>query len=484
MMDILSIMLVVLFSFNIIFAGVIIFIERKDATSTWAWLMILLFIPFLGFIIYLFLGQNLTRNRLFDWEGIKKVGIEDLINTQMKQIRDPEFTFDNDIVEANRDMIYMHLLKNDAVLMKNNKIDILVDGKEKFRQLLSDIHNAKNHIHIQYYIFRKDGIGQQILNALIKKAKQGVTVRVLYDELGSRKLRRKDFSKLTAVGGEIGVFFPSRFSLINFRLNYRNHRKLVIIDGQIGYVGGFNIGDEYLGLSKKFGYWRDTHIRISGTAVDPMQTRFIMDWNQASKHYSIEFKEEYFPTQKHYSGDANLQIVSSGPDSEWEQIKNGYIKMIMSAKESIYIQSPYFIPDKSLLNAIEIAVTTGKDVRLMIPNKPDHPFVYWATYSHIGELLKTGAMVYIYEKGFIHAKTIVVDRKICSVGTANIDMRSFKLNFEVNAFIYDEETSKRLAISFEKDIESSTHLTKQMYDKRPKIIRFKESISRLLSPIL
>lgn len=483
-MNIFSILLVVLFGLNMVFAAIIIFIERKDATATWAWLMILFFIPFLGFLVYLFLGQNLTRSRLFDWEGIKKVGIEDLISKQMNQIRDPKFKFDNDIVEEHRDMIFMHLLKNDAVLMEDNNIDLFFDGKDKFKQLLSDIAEAKNHIHIQYYIFRKDGVGKQIIDALVEKAKQGVKVRVLYDELGSRKLRRKDFSELTAVGGEIGVFFPSRFPLINIRLNYRNHRKLVIIDGQIGYVGGFNVGDEYLGLSKKFGYWRDTHIRISGTAVDPMQTRFIMDWNQASKHFYIHFEDRYFPTEKQCHGDAVLQIVSSGPDSEWEQIKNGYIKMILSAKESVYIQSPYFIPDKSLLDAIQIAATTGIEVSLMIPNKPDHPFVYWATYSHVGELLKAGANVYIYEKGFIHAKTIVVDRKICSVGTANIDMRSFKLNFEVNAFIYDKQTSETLACTFEKDILLSTHLTKELYDKRSKRIRFKESVSRLLSPIL
>ena len=483
-MNIFSILLVVLYGLNMVFAAIIIFIERKDASTTWAWLMILFFIPFLGFLVYLFLGQNLTRSRLFDWEGIKKVGIEDLITNQLNQIRDSDFKFDNEIVEEHRDMIYMHLLKNDAVLMEDNNIDLFVDGKKKFKELLSDITAAKNHIHIQYYIFRKDGVGGQIIDALIEKAKQGVSVRVLYDELGSRKLRIKDFAELIAAGGEVGVFFPSRFPLINIRLNYRNHRKLVIIDGQIGYVGGFNVGDEYLGLSKKFGYWRDTHIKISGTAVDPMQTRFIMDWNQASKHHYIHFEDRYFPKQKQSHGDAALQIVSSGPDSEWEQIKNGYIKMIMAAKKSVYIQSPYFIPDKSLLDAVRIAATAGVDVRVMIPNKPDHPFVYWATYSHVGEILKAGAKVYIYEKGFIHAKTIVVDRKICSVGTANIDMRSFKLNFEVNAFIYDKETSEALAHIFEKDSLSSTSLTKEMYDQRPKRIRFKESVSRLLSPIL
>ncbi|WP_280770957.1 cardiolipin synthase [Salipaludibacillus daqingensis] len=482
-MDITSVLLVLLFVFNILFAGVIIFIERKDASSAWAWVLILFFIPVLGFIIYLFLGQNLTRRRLFDWEGVKKVGIVEIISKQIEQIQNPSFTFHDTNVDPYRDLIYMHLVNNDAILTKDNNVEVFHDGRHKFDQLIEDIRQAKDHIHIQYYIFRNDTIGKQLINEMTKKAKEGLNVRILYDELGSRKLRRKDFLELTEAGGEVGVFFPARFPLINIRLNYRNHRKLCIIDGQIGYVGGFNVGDEYIGESKKFGYWRDTHLKIKGNVVDPMQTRFILDWNQASKHLFIEYEPRYFP-MKTNQGNATIQLVSSGPDSEWEQIKNGYMKMIMTAKESIYIQTPYFIPDESLLDALRIACLSGKDVRIMIPNKPDHPFIYWATLSHIGGLLSSGAKVYIYEKGFIHAKSIVVDRNMNSVGTANIDNRSFKLNFEVNAFIYDKETSETLAQAFERDILDSTRLTEELYNKRSNWIRFKESISRLLSPIL
>ncbi|MDQ0255143.1 cardiolipin synthase [Evansella vedderi] len=482
-MDIFSFLLAILFIVNMFLASVIIFIERKDASTTWAWILILFFIPFIGFIIYLFLGQNLTRRRLFHWEGVKKVGIEDLITKQISQLKDSNFRFNNEIVEKYHDLIYMHLVNNDAVLTLGNEIEILTDGREKFDRLLEDIHQAKDHIHIQYYIFRKDGIGKEIIEALTKKAKEGVLVRVLYDELGSRQLRRKDFRGLVDAGGEVGVFFPSKLALINIRLNYRNHRKLVIVDGEIGFIGGFNVGDEYLGLKEKFGYWRDTHLRLKGKVVDTLQTRFILDWNQASKQYSIHYDDRYFP-KKVISGDAAIQVVSSGPDSEWEQIKNGYIKMILSAKDSIYIQTPYFIPDQSLLDALRIAALSGKDVRVMIPKFPDHPFVYWATFSYVGELLKTGAKVYIYDKGFLHAKTIVIDRELNCVGTANIDIRSFKLNFEVNAFIYDQRNSEKLAVSFEKDMEDSTELTTELYNQRSRWIRFKESISRLLSPIL
>lgn len=482
-MDILSYLLPLLFIINIIFAGIIIFIERKDASATWAWVLILFFIPFLGFIIYIFLGQNLTRRRLFDWEGIQKIGIHDILNHQIKQIQNSSFSYHNKNIDPYRDLIYMHLINNDAVLTKDNAIEVITDGEEKFKTLMNDIKQAEDHIHLQYYIFRNDGLGKELIMLLAQKAREGLRVKVLYDELGSRKLRRKHFKELTAAGGEVGVFFPSKIALINIRLNYRNHRKLTIIDGKIGYVGGFNAGDEYIGSSKKFGYWRDTHLRISGNAVDPMQTRFILDWNQASKNFAIEYEARYFP-MKEPNGNAAVQIVSSGPDSEWEQIKNGYIKMITTAEKSIYIQTPYFIPDESLMDAIRIACLSGVDVRIMIPRMPDHPFVYWATLSHIGQALKAGAKVFIYQKGFIHAKTIVVDRKLSSVGTANIDMRSFRLNFEVNAFIYDQESSETLAAAFEKDMLESDKLTAEKYANRSKKVRFKESISRLLSPVL
>ena len=326
-------------------------------------------------------------------------------------------------------------------------------------------------------------LGKRLVAALTKKAKQGVKVRVLYDDLGSRGLRPSFFKELKAAGGEVEVFFPSKLRLINLRLNYRNHRKLVIIDGKIGYVGGFNVGDEYLGLVPRFGYWRDTHLRIQGFAVYAIQTRFILDWNQASDKSDISYEQEHFP-EPVLTGNSTMQIVTSGPDSEWEQIKLGYIKLISMAKKTICIQTPYFIPDASVLDALKIACLSGVDVILMIPNKPDHPFVYWATLSHIGELLSFGGRVYIYDNGFIHAKTIVIDHEISSVGTANIDVRSFKLNFEVNAFIYDKEIAEKLDDAFREDVALSRELTLDDYHQRSKWIRFKESISRLLSPIL
>lgn len=472
-----------LFLLNFSFSIAVIFMERRDAAATWAWLMVLFFIPILGFILYLIFGQNLSRRHLFDWEEKVKIGIESTIQTQMHDIKNQLFRFRNPHTEENEDLVYMLLRNNDAILTEDNNVEIFIDGKDKFNSLLQDIRRAKHHIHLQYYIFRVDNLGSEIVQLLTEKAKQGVEVRVLYDEMGSRGVHKRHFKELIEAGGIVEIFFPSKIPFINLRLNYRNHRKLAIIDGKIGYVGGFNIGDEYLGLNPKFGYWRDTHLRIEGTAVHSIQTRFILDWNQASDRHDVHYSDTYFPNSPS-SDDVSMQIVTSGPDSEWEQIKNGYIKMISSARESIYIQTPYFIPDASLLDALRIAALSGVDVRIMIPNKPDHLFVYWATYSYIGELIKAGARTYIYDAGFIHAKTIVVDKKLSSVGTANIDVRSFRLNFEVNAFIYHHETGQKLAEIFEKDMELCFELTPELYKNRKIIIKFKESISRLLSPIL
>ncbi|WOV87111.1 cardiolipin synthase [Sporosarcina oncorhynchi] len=473
----------IIYILNTLLAIALIFLERRDPASTWAWLLVLFFIPLFGFVIYLLFGRKLRDKHNFRWSGKNRIGIETLIDYQIEAIEEERFDFKLDDTAHYHDMIYLHLRNNHAVLTQDNDVQVFNDGAAKFKALLDDLENAKDHIHFQYYILRLDALGTKIMNVLIKKAKQGVKVRVLYDDIGSRGLRIKHLKELTDAGGEVTAFFPAILPLINPRLNYRNHRKVVVIDGRIGYVGGFNVGDEYLGLDKKFGYWRDTHLRIEGSAIHPLQTRFLLDWNQASAMEDIDYAERYFPAIP-TKGSVGLQIVSSGPDAEWEQIKDGYLKMIFLAKEYIYIQTPYFIPDVSFLDALRIACLSGVDVRIMIPNKPDHMFVYWATYSNVGKLLKAGAKVYIYENGFIHAKQIVVDDEVSTVGTANIDVRSFKLNFEINAFIYDREKSHELAELFESDMQLSTELTYEMYLNRTRGIKIKESVSRLLSPIL
>ncbi|MGJ9458263.1 cardiolipin synthase [Oceanobacillus sp. CF4.6] len=479
-MEILSFLLGLIIFLNIALGASIVFLERKDPTSSWAWLMVLLFIPIAGFLLYLVFGKPISKRRIFTWDKRSRMGVKTTVQAQLRLIEEKEHIFNNQKLAPYGDLVYLHLRNDDAIFSQNNHVDILTDGEEKFNALILDLQKATNHIHIQYYIIRSDGLGERLAEVLIKKANEGVDVRLLYDAMGSRSLKKSYIKRLKNAGVMVEAFFPSKF-IFNLKINFRNHRKLTIVDGKVGYIGGFNVGDEYLGKNKKFGYWRDTHLRLTGDAVQNMQTRFILDWNQAS-HEKVHYDEHFYNTSP--SGDIGVQIVSSGPDSEWEQIKNGYIKMIMAAKEYVYIQTPYFIPDESLRDALRIAVLSGVDVKIMIPNKPDHPFVYWATLSNSGDLLNAGAEIFIYQNGFLHAKTIIVDGKIASVGTANIDVRSFRLNFEVNAFLYNPVIAEKLVQKFNEDIELSTQMTKKLYEKRSVGVRFKESISRLISPVL
>ncbi|WP_088809740.1 MULTISPECIES: cardiolipin synthase [Listeria] len=482
-MGILTAILIVLLILNVFFAAVTVFLERRDTSATWAWLLVLTFIPILGFVIYLIFGRKLSNKKIFDWKGQEKIGIRESTDNQIELIRQKEFPFSDSNVRKYRDLIYLLLVNDGAILTQDNEVDVYVDGHEKFEALMKDIENATDHIHIIYYIFHSDELGKRMVRLLERKAAEGLNVKVIYDAMGSRTTKKSFFHQLEKNGGIVRPFFPSKLPLINFRLNYRNHRKLAIIDGEVGYIGGFNIGDEYLGLSKKFGYWRDTHLRVHGKAVYAMQTRFIMDWNSAAPSHKVDYKARYFPAF-YGGGHTSLQIVSSGPDSEWQQIKNGYIKMINSAKKSIYLQSPYFIPDASLFEALKIASLSGIDVRIMIPNKPDHAFVYRATTSYAGELMETGAKIFIYDNGFIHAKMLVIDGEIASVGTANMDFRSFRLNFEVNAFIYEKAFAQKLEDIFLEDILKSYQLTPELYKERSVWIKLKEAVSRLLAPIL
>ncbi|MEI3604292.1 cardiolipin synthase [Pseudogracilibacillus sp. SE30717A] len=480
-MQLVSLLLGSIMVINFFLAFTIIFLERKNASSTWAWLMVLFFIPVLGFLLYLILGRTLTKHRIFTWDTKSRLGVEKAVKSQLEIIEQDRLPYKEEVLRQYKDLYYLHLKNNDAIYSQNNKVELFTDGTKKFTRLIHDLEEAKDHIHLLYYILRHDQLGTKIADVLIKKAKEGVDVRLLYDDMGSRSLSRSYIKRLENANIKVGAFFPPKIPKINFKINFRNHRKLAIIDGEVGYIGGFNIGDEYLGRSEKFGYWRDTHLRIRGDAVKTMQTRFVLDWNQASRDH-IEYAERYFIGGE--EGDVGIQIVSSGPDQEWEQIKYGYIKMILAAKEYVYIQTPYFIPDESLMDALRIAALSGVKIKIMIPNKPDHMFVYWATLSSIGELLNEGAEVYLYQNGFLHAKTIVVDGKLSSVGTANIDVRSFRLNFEVNAFLYDADIAKQLVEAFNQDILVSTQMTKSLYEKRSMGIKFKESVSRLLSPIL
>lgn len=482
-MDVLQNLSWVIIVLNIFLATAVIFLERRNASATWAWLMVLYFIPVLGFIMYLILGQKVRKRQLSKLLGDNERVIQHALETQRQELKEKRLVaLDSELAEY-QDMIYLNLTTGLALYTTNNIVDIYTDGKQKFDALIADIEAAEHHIHLVYYIVRDDELGRRLMRALTAKAADGVEVRFLYDHIGSSRLPGRFFKELRAAGGREAAFFPSRIPYLNLKINYRNHRKLAIIDGKTGYIGGFNIGDEYLGLSEHFGQWRDTHLKVQGSAVLQMQAQFLLDWNLAASG-KIELSEIYFPDPRCVPGHIGMQLVASGPDTEYQEIKNAYIKMIYGARSSVCLQTPYFVPDDSLLSALKVAALSGVEVSIMLPSKPDHFFVYWATQSYLGELLASGIKVYLYEKGFLHAKTLVVDSKVASVGTANLDIRSFKLNFEMNAFIYDSATAVKLMDIFRRDINDSRLLTTEAYDGRPLFNRFRESISRLLSPIL
>lgn len=472
-----------IFILNIILAVVTVFREKRDIAATWAWLLVLVLLPIVGFIIYLFFGKKISREKIFDIKTQESIGMKELVIAQKEMLLEDELLSSKQATENTKEIASLFLESDESIVTKGNKVELFIDGNAKFDSLIRDIEQAQHHVHMLYYTIHQDELGKRVLAALEERAAAGVEVLVIYDAMGSRSTKHRFFNRLESLGGKAEPFFGSHWAIINLRLNYRNHRKIVVVDGKIGYVGGFNVGDEYLGKDEKFGYWRDTHLRIQGNAVLALQSRFIMDWNAAVDKHRLDYQEEYFPIIPN-KGKSNMQVVSSGPDSEQQQIKKGYIKMISMAKKSIYIQSPYFIPDDSVLDAITIAAMSGIDVRIMIPNKPDHPFVYRATTYYAGEMVAAGAKVYIYDNGFLHAKTVVIDGEIASVGTANFDFRSFKLNFEVNAFIYDPVVAQQLQGIYEEDMKKCYLLTQEIIDNQSVWMKFKQEFSRLLSPIL
>lgn len=466
---------------NTVIALFTVFREKRDIAATWAWLLVLVFIPVVGFIAYMFIGRKLPHKRLDKIKEQEQIEISEAIAEQREELL--SHTPADDITKSAKSMVTLFQNSDDALLTRQNRVKIFTEGTSLFHSILQDIEKATSSVHIEFYTFYNDKIGNEVLQLLERKAKSGVEVRVIYDSWGSMGTKRSFFNHLRELGGHAEPFLGTRSNIMDFRMNFRDHRKIVVVDGRIGYVGGFNIGDQYLGRSKKFGFWRDTHLRIVGGGVFALQQRFIRDWNATISKNKMSDYHKYFSVT-HVKGSTSLQIVSSGPENDMEKIKLGYLKLINSARETLWIQSPYLIPDDSVLDALRVAALSGVDVRIMVPNMPDHAFVYRATQYYARQLANEGIKIYFYVNGFIHAKTMVVDGKMASVGSANMDFRSFKLNFEINSFIYDETIAGELEEIFEEDMKKSIEMTPEMFREQSLWLRFKQTFSRLLSPIL
>ena len=472
-----------------------IILENRDPAKTMTWLLIFILLPGLGIVIYAIFGRNIRKRKMLKTQKLATVikdknlfdnleEIEELVTLEQKSIKNKIIL--NDIEDedfAKRRVINLLLNTGIFPFTTNNNIEVYVDGNQKFEKLIKDIENAKEYIHLEYFIIKESEIGNKIKNALIEKAKQGVKIRILYDDVGCWRFwfNRKFFNEMRKYNIQIEPFIPNKFPILGGKLNYRNHRKIVVIDGHIGYTGGINIGDEYLGMKKKFGYWRDTHIRLEGTSVYMLQMIFLTDWYYTTKE--ILLTRRFFPKIGH-CGNTMVQVVASGPDSDWEAIHYAYFSAICQAKKSIYIETPYFIPDESLLKALKSAALSGVDVRIIFPKIADHKIVNTASYSYFTDILKSGGKVYLYTKGFIHSKVIIIDDKITSTGSANMDLRSFMLNFEINAFIYDKDIIDIMTKDFLEDMKNSEELKIEDFNNRSMIRKVKESIARLFSPIL
>lgn len=472
---------------NTIIALITVFHRPRNIVTTWAWILVLMLLPVIGFLIYAFFGRGIAQEKIFNIGNQQHIGLNQLKKIAEAEKHKPKRGSRYDETYYARHVISFFDKTEETPLTRHNEIELFFDGKEKFQRLFDDLKKAKETIHVEYYAFIKSDIGQEFLDILTEKAKQGLEVRLLFDPWGSGGNNRRWFKEFEASGGQVLPFITSKNVIYKTRLNYHLHRKLVIIDGTAGWIGGFNVGDQYVGNSKKFGYWRDSHIRVKGTATLLMQERFFQDWNASTDRHvkPLIFMDKYFPADR-FNENTNLpiQIVTDGPDSRQEILKDGFIDMIINAKKSVWLQTPYLIPDDPMFTALTIAARSGVDVRIMVPCMPDHPFIFRATQYYSNLLTQFGIKIYTYEKGFMHAKTSIIDEKICSVGSMNHDFRSYSLNFEANAFIYDSKIAHKVKRSFENDMENSTLLTQEIIDNQGIWMHFKQRFSRLLSPIL
>ena len=481
-MSIVSQLILSLIFANIVAAIAAIILERRNPAASAAWVTVIFMLPVAGIVLFFLLSQNISARKLYNLSEFEEMKIDSSLENQINEIKNGTYRFSTEEGKLWQDMIHLNQLYGRAYYSQNNSVEFITDGRQMFDTMMQDIMSARETINIMFFIVKNDETGRQFIDALTQKAREGVEVRLLLDSMGSRQINDRVLRDFLDAGGKRAYFFPRKLNLVNFDFNYRNHRKLAVIDGIIGYTGGFNIAREYMGLKKKFGYWRDTHIRITGQSVQDINARFILDWRTASKEKIV--LSEAFYSGVISEGNTGIQIVSSGPDSVKEEVKRSLMKMITSAERSIYVQTPYFVPDDSILESLKMAAQCGVDVRVMIPCMPDHPLVYWATYSYAGELVKSGGRVFIYENGFLHSKTMVVDGEVGTVGSANFDRRSFSLNFESNAFIYDKKEAQTMERIFCEDLKECRELTISLYENRSRTIKVKEVAARLLSDLL
>lgn len=463
---------IILYCVTIMGLVLVIITENRNPLKTIPWVIVLLLAPGVGLLFYFIFGQDNRKQRIISRRTYKRI---------MKRPQGGKLPQDACIVpDPYKPLSTLLTNSNQSSLLYGSEITIYTNGTDKFRDLLEEMEKATHHIHIQYYIFCDDEVGNRVKELLIRKARQRVKVRLLYDDVGCWNVKSKFFKEMKEAGIEVYAFLKVAFPVLTSKVNYRNHRKIVVIDGKVGFMGGMNIADRYdKGIT--WGTWRDTHFKFTGKGVHGLQSAFLIDWHVVSKKLLID--KIYYPEVPIYS-DNILQIATSGPVGQWRTLLQATIFTIANAKEYIFIQTPYFLPTEGLNQALQIAALGGVDVRLMLPKRSDTRSANMASHSFIDEMVKAGVKVYFYKPGFLHSKLVVTDDALTSIGSANMDFRSFEHNFEINAFVYQKEFALQMKRVFLHDMHHCERLIPSRWLKRPLKQRIAESFMRLFSPLL
>lgn len=447
---------------------IVIIVENRSPIKAVSWLLVLIFLPVVGLVLFYFFGQDTRRMRKLStkyYKKIKDLSFRDLV---------PDFK-----VELEPDYVNLiQLLRkgNYSPLLQGSKVKVITEGNEMFDLLLKDMDEARHHVHIEYFIFYNDDVGNRVKEMMIKKAKEGVEVRFIYDNVANWFIPNKFYKEMETAGVYVTSFMKVKFASMKSRINYRNHRKLVIIDGHVGYTGGMNVANDYIKPN-----WRDTHLRIEGQGALGLQASFLIDWFSSGE--ALEQVSDYFPEQPVYTNNL-LQIINDGPDKAYRSIQQAFNHIVTTTDRYIYMQTPYFLPTDSLFQALQSASLSGVDVRLMVSKKSDSPYIDPAAQSYYEDLLKAGMKIYEHPDKFIHAKTLVADDMISVIGTANMDFRSIETNFEINTYIYDAEIAAQNKAIFLKDMEECKEIVYEEWVKRPHYKHFIESLMRLFAPLL
>ena len=471
----------VLYLITVFSICLMIVFENRNPVKTLAWLLVILFVPVAGLFIYIVFGRNYRKQKIFSRKSHAD-SVRLAASAKRQEVMLPLMLADeSEAVRSKEHLIHLMLRNNNSLLTLDNRIELLVNGSETFPSMLDAIRCAEKFIHLEFYRIEPDNLGKQFSELMKLKARQGVKVRVIYDDVGSWNLRKPYLKEMRAAGVQIFPYMPVRFPSFSSRINYRNHRKILVVDGKVGFVGGLNIADKYITGLPGLGPWVDTHLRLEGEAVAALDSIFIADWDFVSR-------EELNPdsTMEEVARTGNrclVQVASSGPDTDWATIMQVYFSAISTAKSSIYLTSPYFSPDESLLTALKTAGLRGVDVRMIFPRYGDSILANWNTRSYITELLEAGVRIFLYENGFIHSKYLLVDNVFSSVGSPNVDVRSFDLDFEVTALIYDDDFAARLGVRFAEDLKNCREVILSEWINRKRTERYKESLARIFGPL-